>query len=155
MRVIFVCSSLLCLSTGPLYVDELVVISIQGYRKHHFTTLLVLWKQVLGRNKPLVCPFLQCLLEEGENTAKIKMSRNQNKREWQWEVIKARHFTNMNDGLLENDSYSMVVAICMKLGARGATHVEGVTRVDLSENSSFSNLLLINGTARLLKLVWF
>ncbi|CAB4316662.1 unnamed protein product [Prunus armeniaca] len=44
-----------------------------------------------------------------------------------------------------------VVAICMKLGARGATHVEGVTRVDLSENSSFSNLLLINGTARLLK----
>ncbi|VVA32805.1 PREDICTED: B456_003G087000 [Prunus dulcis] len=44
-----------------------------------------------------------------------------------------------------------VVATCMKLGARGATHVEGVTRVDLSENSSFSNLLLINGTARPLK----
>ncbi|CAB4286296.1 unnamed protein product [Prunus armeniaca] len=44
-----------------------------------------------------------------------------------------------------------VVATCMKLGARGATHVEGVTRVDLSENTSFSNLLLINGTARLLK----
>ncbi|KAH0972766.1 hypothetical protein GBA52_024922 [Prunus armeniaca] len=49
------------------------------------------------------------------------------------------------------DLKGRVVATCMKLGARGATNVEGVTCVDLSENSSFSNLLLINGTARLLK----
>ncbi|GMY19592.1 hypothetical protein FCV25MIE_14831 [Fagus crenata] len=41
----------------------------------------------------------------------------------------------------------------MKLGDRGVAHVEGVNRVDLKENSRYSNLLLINRIAS--PLSWF
>ncbi|KAL6297347.1 hypothetical protein ACE6H2_005489 [Prunus campanulata] len=56
--------------------------------------------------------------------------------------------------ILDNSKmWYRVVATSMKLGGRGAAHVEGGTRVDLRENSSFSNLLLINRTAS--PLAWF
>ncbi|XP_061353086.1 uncharacterized protein LOC133297875 isoform X2 [Gastrolobium bilobum] len=46
-----------------------------------------------------------------------------------------------------------VLSTSMKLGARGAAHVEGVSRVDLKENNRYSDLLLINRTAS--PLSWF
>ncbi|KAL5810245.1 hypothetical protein ACOSQ4_026813 [Xanthoceras sorbifolium] len=46
-----------------------------------------------------------------------------------------------------------VLVTSMKLGARGVAHVEGVSRVDLKENSRYSRLLLINRTAS--PLSWF
>ncbi|KAK1574917.1 hypothetical protein Q3G72_000991 [Acer saccharum] len=46
-----------------------------------------------------------------------------------------------------------VLLTSMKLGARGVAHVEGVSRVDLKENSRYSSLLLINRTAS--PLSWF
>ncbi|TXG70193.1 hypothetical protein EZV62_005128 [Acer yangbiense] len=46
-----------------------------------------------------------------------------------------------------------VLVTSMKLGARGVAHVEGVSRVDLKENSRYSSLLLINRTAS--PLSWF
>ncbi|XP_058107429.1 uncharacterized protein LOC131251008 [Magnolia sinica] len=46
-----------------------------------------------------------------------------------------------------------VLLTSMKLGHRGVAHVEGISRVDLKENRSYSNLLLINRTAS--PLSWF
>ncbi|GAV76613.1 hypothetical protein CFOL_v3_20086 [Cephalotus follicularis] len=46
-----------------------------------------------------------------------------------------------------------VLSTSMKLGHRGVAHVEGISRVDLKENSHYSNLLLINRTAS--PLSWF
>ncbi|KAM1094158.1 hypothetical protein FF1_009204 [Malus domestica] len=56
--------------------------------------------------------------------------------------------------ILDNSKkWYQVVETSMKLEARGAAHVEGVNRVDLKENSRFSNLLIINRTAS--PLSWF
>ncbi|KAM1515426.1 hypothetical protein ACFX13_014804 [Malus domestica] len=50
--------------------------------------------------------------------------------------------------ILDNSKkWYQVVETSMKLEARGAAHVEGISRVDLKENSRFSNLLIINRTA--------
>ena len=40
-----------------------------------------------------------------------------------------------------------VLATSMKLGARGVAHVQGISRVELKEDSRYSDLLLINRTA--------
>ncbi|XP_021829088.1 uncharacterized protein LOC110769429 [Prunus avium] len=56
--------------------------------------------------------------------------------------------------ILDNSKlWYQVLTTTMKLGARGVAHVEQVSRVDLKENSHFSNLLLINRTAS--PLSWF
>ena len=50
--------------------------------------------------------------------------------------------------ILDNSrEWSRVLSTSMKLGARGVSHVTGVSRVDLKENNHYSNLLLINRTA--------
>lgn len=50
--------------------------------------------------------------------------------------------------ILDNSrEWYRVLVTSMKLGAQGAGHVEGVSRIDLKESSKFSNLLLINRTA--------
>ncbi|XP_004301996.1 PREDICTED: uncharacterized protein LOC101299488 isoform X2 [Fragaria vesca subsp. vesca] len=55
--------------------------------------------------------------------------------------------------ILDNSKmWYKVLTTSMKLGDRGVSHVERVSRVEL-KNSSFSNLLLINRTASLLS--WF
>ncbi|XP_038975290.1 uncharacterized protein LOC103715825 isoform X2 [Phoenix dactylifera] len=46
-----------------------------------------------------------------------------------------------------------ILSTSMKLGVRGLAHVQGVSRVDLKENSLYSNALLINRTAS--PLSWF
>lgn len=56
--------------------------------------------------------------------------------------------------ILDNSKlWHQVLSTSMKLGARGVAHVAGVSRVDLKENSRYSNLLLINRTAT--PLSWF
>ncbi|XP_011027258.1 PREDICTED: uncharacterized protein LOC105127599 isoform X2 [Populus euphratica] len=56
--------------------------------------------------------------------------------------------------ILDNSKdWYQVLSTSMKLGARGVAHVEGISRVDLKENSHYSNLLLINRTAS--PLSWF
>ncbi|XP_057984017.1 uncharacterized protein LOC131168531 isoform X2 [Malania oleifera] len=56
--------------------------------------------------------------------------------------------------ILDNSKeWYQVLLTSMKLGARGVAHVEGVSRVDLKEDSRYSNLLLINRTAS--PLSWF
>lgn len=50
--------------------------------------------------------------------------------------------------ILDNsDAWHLILSTSMKLGDRGVAHVEGLTRVDLKEDSRYSNLLLINRTA--------
>lgn len=50
--------------------------------------------------------------------------------------------------ILDNsEMWHHVLATSMKLGSRGVAHVEGVSRADLKEKSSYSNILLINRTA--------
>lgn len=50
--------------------------------------------------------------------------------------------------ILDNSKlWYQVLTTSMKLGDRGVSHVERVSRVDLKVNKSFSNLLLINRTA--------
>ncbi|KAJ6749629.1 hypothetical protein OIU85_000279 [Salix viminalis] len=56
--------------------------------------------------------------------------------------------------ILDNSKdWYRVLSTCMRLGARGVAHVEGIRRVDIKENSHYSNLLLINRTAS--PLSWF
>ncbi|TYI40095.1 hypothetical protein ES332_A02G139300v1 [Gossypium tomentosum] len=56
--------------------------------------------------------------------------------------------------ILDNsDAWHLILSTSMKLGDRGVAHVEGLTRVDLKEDSRYSNLLLINRTAS--PLSWF
>ncbi|KAL8489299.1 hypothetical protein ACS0TY_025273 [Phlomoides rotata] len=56
--------------------------------------------------------------------------------------------------ILDNSKvWHHVLTTSMKLGSRGIAHVKGVSRTDLMEKSSFSNLLLINRTAS--PLSWF
>ncbi|GLT28018.1 hypothetical protein SLA2020_029770 [Shorea laevis] len=56
--------------------------------------------------------------------------------------------------ILDNSkTWYQILSTSMKLGDRGVAHVEGVSRVDLEENSHYSNLLLINRTAS--PLSWF
>ncbi|KAL3568980.1 hypothetical protein D5086_028870 [Populus alba] len=56
--------------------------------------------------------------------------------------------------ILDNSKdWFRVLSTSMRLGARGVAHVEGISRVDLKENSHYSNLLLINRTAS--PLSWF
>ncbi|OMO72942.1 hypothetical protein CCACVL1_17504 [Corchorus capsularis] len=56
--------------------------------------------------------------------------------------------------ILDNsDVWHLILSTSMKLGARGVAHVEGLARVDLKEDSRYSNLLLINRTAS--PLSWF
>ncbi|KAK9290245.1 hypothetical protein L1049_008412 [Liquidambar formosana] len=56
--------------------------------------------------------------------------------------------------ILDNSKmWYQVLSTSMKLGARGVAHVGELTRVDLKENSRYSNLLLINRTAS--PLSWF
>ncbi|KAK8715459.1 hypothetical protein V6N13_042793 [Hibiscus sabdariffa] len=56
--------------------------------------------------------------------------------------------------ILDNtDAWHLILSTSMKLGARGVAHVEGLTRVDLKDDSRYSNLLLINRTAS--PLSWF
>ena len=50
--------------------------------------------------------------------------------------------------ILDNSKlWYQVLSTSMKLGPRGVAHVEGINRVDLKEDSHYSNLLLINRTA--------
>lgn len=50
--------------------------------------------------------------------------------------------------ILDNSNvWHLILSTSMKLGARGVAHVEGLKRVDLKEDSRYSNLLLINRTA--------
>ncbi|XVF56305.1 hypothetical protein PTKIN_Ptkin06aG0108300 [Pterospermum kingtungense] len=56
--------------------------------------------------------------------------------------------------ILDNSNvWHVILTTSMKLGARGVAHVEGLSRVDLKEDSHYSNLLLINRTAS--PLSWF
>ncbi|RWW04705.1 hypothetical protein GW17_00032053 [Ensete ventricosum] len=56
--------------------------------------------------------------------------------------------------ILDNSKmWSRIVSAGMKLGSKGVAHVEGVSRVDLKENSQYFNVLLINRTAS--PLSWF
>ncbi|XP_021297415.1 uncharacterized protein LOC110426508 [Herrania umbratica] len=56
--------------------------------------------------------------------------------------------------ILDNSNvWHLILSTSMKLGARGVAHVEGLKRVDLKEDSHYSNLLLINRTAS--PLSWF
>ncbi|XP_049402565.1 uncharacterized protein LOC125866272 [Solanum stenotomum] len=56
--------------------------------------------------------------------------------------------------ILDNsEMWHHVLATSMKLGSRGVAHVEGVSKTDLKEKSSYSNILLINRTAS--PLSWF
>ncbi|XP_020224629.1 uncharacterized protein LOC109806588 isoform X1 [Cajanus cajan] len=56
--------------------------------------------------------------------------------------------------ILDNSKeWYRVLSMSMKLGARGVAHVEGVSRLELKENSRYSDLLLINRTAS--PLSWF
>uniref|UniRef100_A0A2P2J8I0 Uncharacterized protein LOC8273873 isoform X2 n=1 Tax=Rhizophora mucronata TaxID=61149 RepID=A0A2P2J8I0_RHIMU len=47
----------------------------------------------------------------------------------------------------DSKAWYQVLSTSMKLGDRGVTHIEGVSRVDLKHNSRYSNLLLLNRTA--------
>lgn len=50
--------------------------------------------------------------------------------------------------ILDNSkTWYHVLLTSMKLGKRGAAHVEGVSRLDLKEKRRYSNRLLINRTA--------
>ena len=50
--------------------------------------------------------------------------------------------------ILDNSKlWHQVLSTSMKLGARGVAHVEGISRVELKEDSRYSNLLLVNRTA--------
>lgn len=50
--------------------------------------------------------------------------------------------------ILDNSKmWSRIVSAGVKLGSKGVAHVEGVSRVDLKENSQYFNVLLINRTA--------
>ena len=50
--------------------------------------------------------------------------------------------------ILDNSKlWYQVLSTSMKLGPRGVAHVEGINRVDLKDDSHYSNLLLINRTA--------
>ncbi|XP_050292668.1 uncharacterized protein LOC126733408 [Quercus robur] len=56
--------------------------------------------------------------------------------------------------ILDNSKlWYQVLSTSMKLGPRGVAHVEGINRVDLKEDSHYSNLLLINRTASCLS--WY
>ena len=56
--------------------------------------------------------------------------------------------------ILDNSKlWYQVLSTSMKLGPRGVAHVEGINRVDLKEDSHYSNLLLINRTAS--RLSWW
>uniref|UniRef100_A0A5B7ANJ6 Uncharacterized protein n=1 Tax=Davidia involucrata TaxID=16924 RepID=A0A5B7ANJ6_DAVIN len=56
--------------------------------------------------------------------------------------------------ILDNSKmWYQVLSTSMKLGARGAANVKGVSRNDLKEKSGYSNILLINRTAS--PLSWF
>ncbi|XP_030927911.1 uncharacterized protein LOC115954149 isoform X1 [Quercus lobata] len=56
--------------------------------------------------------------------------------------------------ILDNSKlWYQVLSTSMKLGPRGVAHVEGINRVDLKDDSHYSNLLLINRTAS--RLSWF
>ncbi|XWS43033.1 hypothetical protein CRYUN_Cryun16bG0066200 [Craigia yunnanensis] len=56
--------------------------------------------------------------------------------------------------ILDNSNvWHLILSTSMKLGARGVAHVEGLRRVDLKEDSCYSNFLLINRTAS--PLSWF
>ncbi|XP_075491711.1 uncharacterized protein LOC142529894 isoform X2 [Primulina tabacum] len=56
--------------------------------------------------------------------------------------------------ILDNStSWHDVLAKSMKLGSRGITHVQGVSRTDLRDKSLYSNLLLVNRSAN--PLSWF
>ncbi|KAI9120698.1 hypothetical protein K1719_007731 [Acacia pycnantha] len=56
--------------------------------------------------------------------------------------------------ILDNsEEWLEVLTTAMKLEARGAAHVEGVSRADLKDNNRYSDLLLINRTAS--PLSWF
>ncbi|XP_073305731.1 uncharacterized protein [Primulina huaijiensis] len=56
--------------------------------------------------------------------------------------------------ILDNSkSWHHVLAKSMKLGSRGITHVQGVSRTDLRDKSLYSNLLLVNRSAN--PLSWF
>lgn len=46
-----------------------------------------------------------------------------------------------------SEMWHRILSTSMKLGVRGLAHVQGVSRVDLKENSLYSNALLINRTA--------
>jgi len=57
--------------------------------------------------------------------------------------------------ILDNSKdWFRVLSTSMRLGARGVAHVEGISRVDVKENSHYSNLLLINRTASPLSWYW-
>ncbi|URE07455.1 hypothetical protein MUK42_19656 [Musa troglodytarum] len=56
--------------------------------------------------------------------------------------------------ILDNSKmWSRVVSAGVKLGSKGVAHVEGVSRVDLKENSRYFDVLLVNRTAS--PLSWF
>ncbi|GLT95781.1 hypothetical protein SLE2022_134430 [Rubroshorea leprosula] len=56
--------------------------------------------------------------------------------------------------ILDNSrTWYQILSTILKLGDRGVAYVKGVSRVDLKENSRYSNLLLINRTAS--PLSWF
>lgn len=56
--------------------------------------------------------------------------------------------------ILDNsEMWHRVLSTTMKLGSRSVAHVEGVSRVELKEDSRYANLLLINRTAS--PLAWF
>lgn len=50
--------------------------------------------------------------------------------------------------ILDNSKmWHQVLSTSMKLGSRGVAHVKGISRIELRDNSSYSNILLINRTA--------
>ncbi|WJX20935.1 hypothetical protein P8452_10417 [Trifolium repens] len=53
----------------------------------------------------------------------------------------------------DSKEWFSVLSTSMKLGARGVAHVAGVSRLELKENSQYSDMLLINRTAS--PLSWF
>ncbi|XP_019162114.1 PREDICTED: uncharacterized protein LOC109158676 [Ipomoea nil] len=56
--------------------------------------------------------------------------------------------------ILENSKmWHRALSKSMKLGSRGVAHVQGISRTELRDNSSYSNILLINRTAS--PLSWF
>jgi hypothetical protein len=47
----------------------------------------------------------------------------------------------------DSKEWYSVLSTSMKLGARGVAHVAGVSRLELKQNSHYSDMLLINRTA--------
>ncbi|XP_061965215.1 uncharacterized protein LOC133689385 isoform X1 [Populus nigra] len=129
---------------------------------HQESSLRCALEEAMFLNRTFVMPSRMCINPIHNKKGILHHSDNSNSEESRW----AESSCSM-DSLYDMDLISETVPVIldnskdwyrvlstsMKLGARGVVHVEGISRVDLKENSHYSNLLLINRTAS--PLSWF